>query len=77
MDHHAEHDPQGIRSGEGLAEDASTPRQPPIDPDQVQGEGIRGGEGLAEDAGGEGPATRGTGSLGREGIRGDGLAEDA
>ena len=70
-----EHDPQGIRAGEGLAQDASTPGQPPTDPDQVQGTGIRGGDGLADDAGaGEPPDPE---TLGRDGVRGDGLAEDA
>lgn len=42
--------------------------------------GVRGGEGLAEDAGGEGEGDPGAPhdeDLGEDGVRGDGLADDA
>ena len=61
---------EGVRGGE-LAEEAGGDGAG-AQPDG----GVRGGEGLAEDAGGTTPP-HGDEALGEDGVRGDGLAEDA
>ena len=64
----------GIR-GDELAEQAGGVGSEAPESDDAPSGGVRGGEGLAEDAGGATPPHGD--ELAEDGVRGDGLADDA